>query len=103
MASTSEIHPKNFDDNNSSNIDTLSALLSGVKTKANTSLIPTTYTTQILRQVSSIHKHTHTAIKEEKAYTKKRYFYKYYPPQDPKGHYSLTVGLQGYLKKHKIK
>ena len=45
MASTSEIHPKNFNDNNSSNINTLSTLLSGVKTKANTSLIPTTYTT----------------------------------------------------------
>jgi hypothetical protein len=45
MASTSEIHPKNFNDNNSSKADTLSALLSGVKTKANTSSIPTTYIT----------------------------------------------------------
>ena len=42
MASTSEIHPKNFDDNNSFKVDTLSALLSGVETGANTSLIPTT-------------------------------------------------------------
>jgi hypothetical protein len=40
MASTSEIHPKNFDDNNSSKVDTLSTILSGV----NTGLIPTTYT-----------------------------------------------------------
>ena len=40
MASTSKIHPKNFDDNNSSKVDTLSAILSGV----NTGLIPTTYT-----------------------------------------------------------
>jgi hypothetical protein len=44
MASTSEIHSKNFDDNNSFKVDTLSALLSGVKTKADTSLILTTYT-----------------------------------------------------------
>ena len=80
MASTSEIHPKNFDDNNSFKVDTLSALLSGVKTKANTGSIPTTYTTQILRQVSLIYKHTYTATKEEKAHTKKRYFYKYCPP-----------------------
>jgi hypothetical protein len=76
MASTSEIHPKNFDDNNSSKVDTLSAVLSGV----NTSLIPTTYTIQTLRQVSLIYKHTYTVIKEEKALIKKRYFYKYCPP-----------------------
>jgi len=80
MASTSEIHPKNFNDNNSFKVNILSALLSGVKTKANTGLIPTTYTTQISRQVSLIYKHTYTAIKEEKAYTKKRYFCKYCPP-----------------------
>jgi hypothetical protein len=41
MASTSEIHPKNFNDNNSSKVDSLSAILSGV----NTGLILTTYTT----------------------------------------------------------
>jgi hypothetical protein len=87
MASTSETYPKNFDDNNSFKVDTLSTLLSGVKTKADTN------TTQISRQVSLIHKYTHTAIKEEKAHTKKRYFCKYCPPQDPKGHYSSTVGL----------
>jgi len=80
IASTSEIYPKNFDDNNSFNVDILSTLLSGVKTKANTGLIPTTYTTQILRQVSLIYKYTYMAIKEEKAYIKKRYFYKYCPP-----------------------
>ena len=39
MASTSEIHPKNFNDNNSSKVNILSAILSGV----NTSLILTTY------------------------------------------------------------
>ena len=49
MASTSKIHPKNFDNNNSFKVDTLSALLSGVKTKANTGLILTTYIIQILR------------------------------------------------------
>ena len=91
MASTSEIHPKNFDDNNSFRADTLSALLSGVKTKANTSSIPTTYITQILRQVSLIYKHTYIATKEEKAYIKKRYFYRYCPPQDPKGCHGNSV------------
>jgi len=80
MAGTSKIHPENFDDNNSFKVDTLSALLSGVETKANTGLILTTYTTQISRQVSSIYKHTRTAIKEEKAHIKKRYFCKYCPP-----------------------
>jgi hypothetical protein len=39
MASISEIHLKNFDDNNSFKVDTLFALLSGIKTKTNTSLI----------------------------------------------------------------
>ena len=43
IASTSEIHPKNFDDNNSFKVNILSTLLSSVKTKANTSLILTTY------------------------------------------------------------
>ena len=49
MASTSKIHPKNFNNNNSFKVNILSALLSGVKTKANTGLILTTYITQILR------------------------------------------------------
>ena len=102
MANTNEIYPKNFDDNNSFKVNTLSALLSGVKTKINTSLIPITCIIQILRQVSLIYKHTHTAIKEEKAHIKKHYFYKYCPPKDPKRHHSLTVGLQGHLKKYNI-
>ena len=66
MASTSEIHPKNLDDNNSFKVNTLSALLSGVKTKADTGLILTTYITQILRQVSLIYKHTRTATKKKR-------------------------------------
>jgi hypothetical protein len=103
MANTSETYSENFDDNNSSEVGTLSALLSGVETEADTGSIPTTYTTQTSRQVSSIHKHTRTATKEEKAHTKKRYFCKYCPPQDPKGHHSSTVGLQGHLRKHDIK
>jgi hypothetical protein len=98
MASTSEIHSENFEDNNSFEVDTLSAHLSGVETEANTGSIPTTDT----RQVSSIHKHTRTATKEEKVHTKKRYFCKYCPPQDPKGHHSSTIGLQGHLRKHNI-
>ena len=39
MASTSEIHPENFDDNNSFKVNTLFTLLSGVKTKTDTNLI----------------------------------------------------------------
>jgi hypothetical protein len=45
IASTSEIHPENFDDNNSFKVNILFALLSGVKTKANTGLILVTSTT----------------------------------------------------------
>jgi len=45
MASTSKIHPKNFNNNNSFKVNILSTLLIGVKTKANTSLILTTYIT----------------------------------------------------------
>jgi hypothetical protein len=48
MASTSKIHSKNFNDNNSFKVNTLSTLLSGIKTEANTGLILTTYTTQTL-------------------------------------------------------
>ena len=42
MAGTSEIYSENFDNNNSFKVDTLSALLSGVETKADTGLILTT-------------------------------------------------------------
>ena len=77
MANTSETHSKN---NNPFEVDTLSALLSGVETEADTGSIPTTCTTQTLRQLSSIYKHTYIATKEEKDYIKKRYFCKYYPP-----------------------
>ena len=43
MANTNKIYPKNFNDNNSFKVNTLSALLSGIKTKTNTSLILITY------------------------------------------------------------
>ncbi len=79
MATTSEIHSKNFNDNNSFRVNTLSTLLSGIETKANINLIPTIYITQALRQVSLIYKYIYIAIKEGKAYIKKCYFYKYYP------------------------
>ena len=49
MASTSKIYPKNFNNNNSFKVNILSTLLSGVKTKTNTGLIPTTYITWILK------------------------------------------------------
>ena len=45
MANTSKIYPENFDDNNFFKVNTLSALLSGVKTKANTSSILIIYRT----------------------------------------------------------
>ena len=80
MASTSKIYSKNFNNNNSLKVNILSTFLGSVKTKANTSLIPTTYITQTLRQVSLIYKHTYIVIKEEKSCIKKCYFYKYYPP-----------------------
>ena len=77
MANTSETYSEN---NNPFEVNTLSALLSGVETEADTGSIPTTRTTQTLRQLSPIHKHTCTATKEEKDHTKKRYFCKYCPP-----------------------
>ena len=43
MASTSKIYSKNFNNNNFFKVSILSTLLSSVKTKANTSLILTTY------------------------------------------------------------
>ena len=49
MANTNKIYSKNFDDNNSFKVNILSALLSGVKTKADTSSIPIIYITQISR------------------------------------------------------
>jgi len=49
IASTSKIHSKNFNNNNSFKVSTLSTLLGGVKTKANTGLILTTYITQTLK------------------------------------------------------
>ena len=80
IANTNEIYSENFDDNNFFKVNTLSALLSGVKTKTNTSLIPTTYMTQTSKQVSLIYKHTYMVTKEEKAHIKKHYFCKYCPP-----------------------
>ena len=73
MASTSEIHSKNFDNNNSFKVNTLSTCLSSIKTKANTNLILNT-----LRQFSLIYKHTYIATREDKTYIKKCYFYRYY-------------------------
>ena len=41
--------------------------------------------------------------KEEKIQTKKHYFCKYCPSQDPKGHHTSTQGLQRHLRKqHEI-
>ena len=96
MANTSDISS-----DVSFEVDT-SARLSVVETEADAGLVTTSRTTQTLRLTSSIHKHCRIATKEEKERTKKAYFYKYCPPQDPKGHYASTVGLQGHLRKHDI-
>jgi len=45
IASTSKIYFKNFNNNNSFKVGILFTFLGGVKTRANTSLILTTYTT----------------------------------------------------------
>jgi hypothetical protein len=84
--------------------DTCSAYLSAVEAEADAGSVSTTSscTTQTSRLTSSIHKHCYIATKEEKECTKKTYFCKYCPPQDPKGHYASTVGLQGHLRKHDI-
>ena len=74
MASTSKTYSKSFDNNNSFKVNTLSACLSSIKTKANTNLILNS-----LRQFSLIYKHTYIATREDKAYIKKCYFYRYYP------------------------
>jgi hypothetical protein len=97
MANTSEI----FSDV-SSEVDTCSARLSAIETEADAGSVSTSRTTQTSRLTSSIHKHCRTATKEEKERTKKTYFCKYCPPQDPKGHHASTVGLQGHLRKHDI-
>lgn len=102
MAANSENLSENFDGNDSFEVSTSSALLSAVQTEADDGSFSTTRTTQTSRKVSSIHKYTRTATKEEKDRTKKRYFCKYCPPQDPKGHHSSTIGLQGHLKRHGI-
>ena len=81
MASTSEI----FSDV-SSKVDTF-ACLSAIETKADVGLVLTSSTTQTSRLTFLIHKHCCIATKEEKDCTKKIYFYKYCPPQDPKGHH----------------
>ena len=96
MANTSKTFFDSFDGNASSEVNT-------IETKANAGLVRTSCTTQTLRLTSLIHKHCYITTKEEKNYTTKTYFCKYYPPQDPKGHYALTVRLQGYLRKHNIK
>jgi hypothetical protein len=84
----------------SSEVDTCSTRLSAVETEADTGSVSTTQTSKL---TSSIHKHCRTATKEEKDRTKKIYFCKYCPPQDPKGHHASTVGLQRHLRKHGIK
>jgi hypothetical protein len=94
MADTGEI----FSDV-SSEVDTHSARPSAVETEADVGSVATT---QISKLTSSIHKHCRLATKEEKKRTKKTYFCKYCPPQDPKGHHASTVGLQGHLRKHDI-
>jgi hypothetical protein len=98
MADHSDTLSDNFDDNNSSKVNTL-AFLSAIGTKANVGSISTSRSTPIPRLSSSIHKHCRTTTKEEKIQTKKHYFCKYCSPQDLKGHHTSTQGLQRHLQK----
>lgn len=93
MSNCGEALHDNLDGNESFEINTSTAL-SGDVTSISTSCI-----TPIPRLSSSIHKHCRTTTKEEKTRTKKHYFCKYCPPQDPKGHHTLTQGLQRHLRK----
>jgi hypothetical protein len=102
MANTNEIFSDSFDSNVSSKVDTCSACLSVVETEVDAGSVSTSRTTQTSKLTSSIYKHCCIATKEEKERTKKIYFYKYCPPQDPKGHYASTIRLQRYLRKHNI-
>jgi hypothetical protein len=101
MANTSEILSNSFD-NTSSEVPLASACLSAVETELDTGSILVKRTTQTSRLTSSIHKHCRTATTEEKKRTKKTYFCKYCPPQDPQGHHPSTIGLQRHLKKHDV-
>jgi hypothetical protein len=82
MADHSETLSDNFDDNDSSEVNTPSAFLSAIDTDADVGSISTTgsCTTPILRLSSLIHKHCCTTTKEEKIQTKKHYFCKYCSP-----------------------
>ena len=91
IANTSEI----FSDA-SSEVDT-SACLSAVE--ADTGSVSTIQTSRL---TSSIYKYCCIATKEEKDCTKKIYFCKYCPLQNPKGYYTSTVELQYYFKKYNI-
>ena len=99
MANTSE----KFSDV-SSKVDTCSTRLGAVEIEADAGSVSvsTSRTSQTSKLTSSIHKHCRTATKEEKERTKRTYFCKYCPPQDPKGHHASTIGLQRHLRKHDI-
>jgi hypothetical protein len=100
MADCSETLSDNFDDNDSSEVNTPSAFLSAIDTEVDVGSLATTgsRTTPIPRLYSSIYKHCCTTTKEEKIQTKKHYFCKYCSPQDPKGYYTSMQGLQRYLQ-----
>jgi len=99
MADRSETLSDNFDDNDSSEVNTPSAFLSVINTEADVGSTTGSRTTLVSRLFSSIHKHCCTTTKQEKIQTKKRYFCKYCSPQDPKGHHTSTQGLQHHLRK----
>jgi hypothetical protein len=83
----------------SSEVDTSSACLSTIETKADTGSVATIQTSRL---TFSIYKYCCTATKEEKDYTKKIYFCKYCPLQDRKRYYTSTARLQYYFKKYNI-
>jgi hypothetical protein len=99
MASQSDLN-KDID---SFNINTNSSLFSHTITIENELGSVLTSRINTSRIISLIHEHTREAIREEKRRTKKNYFCRYCPPEDPKGHHAATSGLKLHLKKHDIK
>ena len=99
MASQSDLN----EDIDSFNINTNSGLFSYIITTENELGSVLTSRINTSRIISLIYKHTREATREEKRRTKKNYFCRYCPPEDPKGHHAATSGLKLHLKKYNIK
>ena len=65
----------------------------------NTGLISIGYTKGGFIKISLIHQHTYKITKEDKIYTKKKYFYNYCSSDNLKEWHALIIGLYGHLKR----